>query len=141
MFTITLYRPNGSVASKDRRKTKTAAYKLFDGKVASWLREDNEYANRVTMEVEGLLIEDRTVAKAADPVPVCEICGREGATVEADSDMCADCSASWDDYCAMEYRIFLLEWESTHTGEDWRELIGFARADVIGDVPTGMWNR
>jgi hypothetical protein len=67
----------------------------------------------------------------------CIIC--ETGEAEALGDMCAECSASWDDYCAMEYRIFLLEWESTNTGEDWRELIGFARADVIGDVPTQLW--
>jgi hypothetical protein len=45
----------------------------------------------------------------------CEICGKRNVAVEAGSigtdsehdfeSVCADCSASWDDYCATEYAI------------------------------------
>lgn len=62
----------------------------------------------------------------------CEMCGKQVGTIDNpptadtydhDANECADCSASWDDYCAMEYGIFLAEWEARCTGDDWREIL------------------
>ncbi len=65
------------------------------------------------------MLNARLCAVATPEVLYCEICGRPVGTIpnppsanrwDYDSDMCMDCSVSWDAYCATEYQLFLDEW-------------------------------